>query len=530
MAKILLDYVFPISVIPTIPEASTGYLKQVCVVAKPKSGQEGNVGTIFECNTMAAVAARTDNANIQQLFDAGMAKVFVLLADSLVIADDLVAGAGDFWTVLIADDFTDEDLATDAVAASKKLQDILYTAKTAGAAGNAITVTYEDGNTGGAASASASGSDITVSIEDGVTTAATIASAIASDTDSNALVSTAVDAGDESDAQAAGTTTLENGADATIATAAVAASVKVQDILYTAKTAGVAGNDIAIIYLDTNTAGAASSSAAGSVITVSIESGVTTAATIATAVGSDTASNALVATAVDVGDESDPQVTQGSTPLVDGAAAILAVSDTIDVGAFDGVVGFASTDVSVCQTFGAAENRCAFFTSDANGAKNMMYAFGKLLSNLLNWTNQQYITMPVDDGVDTLGAAGSLFDDKVSFVIHDTDYGNRLALFTIGGKAVVAPYIGKNLRVDLQGRTLQYIGANQPAYTLTQAALLEQRLQEDIINVRYIQTGWIEAGVIEVKLLDDNFVASGFINIAEPKALWRMFGEMRSTL
>jgi hypothetical protein len=38
MAKILLDYLFPITAIEPTPAASTAFLKQVLVVAKPKDG------------------------------------------------------------------------------------------------------------------------------------------------------------------------------------------------------------------------------------------------------------------------------------------------------------------------------------------------------------------------------------------------------------------------------------------------------------------------------------------------------------
>ncbi len=424
MAKILLDYVFPISVVATTPEASTAFLKQVCVVAKPKSGQEGNVGNVYECTTMAEVADRTDNDNAQQLFNVGMSRVFVLLANDLDLTDGMVAGAGEFWTVLISDDFVDADIDTEgtpAVVATKHIQDVTYTAVTAGVDGNAITVAYANTNTGGAAA---------VSVTD-------------------------------------------------------------------------------------------------SAISVSIESGVTTAAAIVAAITDSVSASALLTAVADVGDETDPQVTVGATNLADGADATAGV---FDVGAFDGVVGYASDDRDVAADFATGENRCGFFVDSTNGAKNMFYAFGKLLSNLVTWGNQQYISMPVDDGIDTLGLANSCFDDKVSFVIHDSEFGNRLALFAVGGKAIVAPYIGKNLRLDLQSRFLSWTAANQPAYTLTEAALLEQRLQEDIINVRYIDTKLLDAAVIEVKLLQSNFVASGFIDIAEPKALWRMLGEMSSTL
>ncbi len=437
MAKILLDYVFPISVVASIPEVSTAFLKQVLVVVKPNEG--GEDGTITECVLMADVTAITDNTNAQQLFNAGMSKVFVLCTEDLDLAESIVAGLGDFWTVLISDDFDAEDLIgiggtpavpeVPAVKASLKIEDVLYTAVLAGEDGNAITITYTD------------------------TEVTPIATVVVTDTD----------------------------------------------------------------------------------IVIGIQAGVTTADTIADAVNADNDANDLVVALCDVGDETDPQAAHVEAPLEDGADLVPEVpavpgDGAFDVGAFDGVVGMSFDDADDAQGFGADENRCAFFTSVTNGGKNMFYAFGKLLSNLTNWGNQQYISMPVSDDVDTLGDANSLFDDKVSFVIHDEEFGNRLALFSAGGKAIAAPYIGKNLRVDLQGRTVSWIASNQPTYSLKNAALLEQRLQEDIINVRYINTQWIDAGVISVTLLQDNFVATGAIDIAEPKALWRMFGEMRSTL
>lgn len=197
-------------------------------------------------------------------------------------------------------------------------------------------------------------------------------------------------------------------------------------------------------------------------------------------------------------------------------------------GTFSGVIGVSSTDdVTFLPAQAAIANRSAFYTTSTNKAKNMFYAFGKLLSSL-NWRNQQFITMPVADDVDTLGDAESLFDDRVSFVISDSEFSNRLAFFVAGGKAITAPYIKRNLQVDMQSKALQYIAANQPAYTLTQAALLEDELQKVIDG--YVDEAEIDEGIVEVTLEEDNFVASGDINIAEPKALWRLPAEMRSTL
>lgn len=198
-----------------------------------------------------------------------------------------------------------------------------------------------------------------------------------------------------------------------------------------------------------------------------------------------------------------------------------------DLGAFKGVVGVSSVDDTFLATQAVIKNRSAFHTTTANKAKNMFFAFGKLLSNSLNWRNQQYIAMPFADDVATLGKANSLFDSKINFVISDSEFGNRLALFAAGGKAIVAPYVIKNLQIDMQSRALSYVSGNQPAYTPKNAALLEDEL--DKVVALYIENEWIESGDVEVELEQDNFIASGDILVSEPKALWRIFAEMRQT-
>lgn len=201
------------------------------------------------------------------------------------------------------------------------------------------------------------------------------------------------------------------------------------------------------------------------------------------------------------------------------------------IGDFGGVVGLASTSTSFCAEQAAFEKRCCFFTTVTNKSKNCFYAFGKLLSNPTDWKNQQYITMPLDDDVAILGNAESLFDDKVSFVISDDEFNTRLALFACGGKAIVSPYILRNLEIDLQSKGLQYVSANQPGYTLTQASLLEDELQKVIDgdglengNSGYVGRGWITEGTVRITLEEDNFVASGAINVPTPRALWRING------
>lgn len=203
------------------------------------------------------------------------------------------------------------------------------------------------------------------------------------------------------------------------------------------------------------------------------------------------------------------------------------------VGAFAGVTAGASADSAFCAEQAAIENRCWFKCTVTTKAKNCCYAFGKLLSNPTDWKNQQYITVPYDDEVEVLGNAETLFDDKVSFVISDDEFNKRLSLFACGGKSIVAPYIIRNLEIDLQSKGLQYVSANQPAYSLTQAALLEDELQKVIDgdglengNPGYIGKGWLTAGSVRVTLEEDDFIASGSITVPTPRSMWRINGTL----
>lgn len=306
--QVLLDYFFNITSIVPTSAASTAFLKQVCVVANPNAG--GTEGDITLCTTTAEVAAVTDNTEINELFSAGLARVYVLQASSLDLDAILDANQNLFYTLLISSDFGDTD--------------------------------------------------------------------------------------------------------------------------------------------------------------------------------------------------------------VDGA----------DFGTYEGVIGHASNDNAWLKAFAATEKRCAFYRN-GEGAKNMIYAFGKLLANQLSWANQQYVTMPYDSEVTTTGAAQTFFDDRVSFVITDGQYGKRLAFFAAGGKAIVAPYITKNLEIDLQSRGLTYISGNQPDYSIKHATLLEEELNQVVRD--YVDRGWIEGGIAEVKLEEANFIASCYINTTEPKGLWRVNGQSKQT-
>ena len=414
MAKILLDYVFPITVIENIPQASTAFLRQVCVVVKAKTGAESNIGTPALCTTMAQVLNITDNVDSQQLFSAGMTRVYILAMEELNLAEVLAIYGQDFFTVLISSDFVDADI--EASKASVKVGETTYTSKLTGKGGNDISITY----TGGA----------------------------------------------------------------------------------------TAGNEVVTVV--------------GKKISVQIESGASTQAQIRTKILASAPAMLLIdSPVVDSGDDGVTQVTVSETFLTGG--------DGFERGNFKGVVGFSSDDTEFAADFAAIENQVGFYGLDSNGAKNMFFAFGSLLSSV-SWNNQQYISMPFSDEVDELGEALNLFDEKVSFVIQDDEFSRRLALFAVGGKAIVAPYIIKDLCIKLQSRALTWINANRPQYTVKESSLLESKLQDDVIQKQFIDQDLIVAGEVQITLVNDNFVASGKINISEPKALWRVESVLRQTL
>lgn len=406
MAKFLLDYVFKILVNATITAPNTAFLKQLCLVVKPKMGVDPG---IYECTSMSAVAAKTDNTDAQQAFNAGLSKVYLLVTDDLDLAAAL-ASATQFFTILVTGDFREK-------FASAVIQDMVFEAADYGTDGNDIDLILVDG---------AGSTDVVGSI-------------------------------------------------------------------------GVVGT----------------------VITVTANAGVTKKSTVIEAILAKTEAMALLGSASVPEADEDETVVAGSIAFT-GGANFTALTG-LDLGTFKGVTGVS----------GPVEQQAALITQAAianrspwlGDVRNMVFAFAKLLSNASNWKNQQYIEMPYP-GVDTLGDAETLFDARVNFTITDDTYGNRLALFVAGGKAIVAPYVIKNLCIDLQGYALIWINKNNPDYNLTQASLLEDYLTQRVIEEIYIAQKWVTGASIEITLVQDNFVANAGINVVEPRALWRLTGEL----
>jgi hypothetical protein len=233
----------------------------------------------------------------------------------------------------------------------------------------------------------------------------------------------------------------------------------------------------------------------------------------------------LPTTSLDIADALETSEGDFFTILISSDFTDLGMAD-LDVGTFNGVVGVSSTDDAFLEAQAIIPNRAAFHTTTATKAKNMFYAFGKLLSNQLGWKNQQYIVLPFADDVDTTGEAENLFELRINFAISDSEYGQRLGFFVAGGKAITAPYILANLQLDLKSEAMQYVSSNMPDYTKSEAALIEDELKKVIES--YKERKWIESGEVAVKLEQENFVASAYIIVPDPKALWRIYAEMRT--
>lgn len=439
MAKILLDYFFKIMTINPTPAASTAFLKQACVVVKPKGGYGGVIGEVVLCTTNAQIAAVTDNTEAQQLLNAGLSRVYLMPVDDLYLSDFMEAAKNLFFTLLISSDFSDSDITVTAATGTITVSDYADLVS-----GDDDVVTIGGVAFTAQATAATPGDGTFQAHTNNHATAISLAAQINAHPVAKLLVSAEV----PSDGIVNLTALASNPWD---------------------------GNDVTVTYTDNDT-------------------------------------NVGIVLSGLVGGK-----------LSGGAG--------LDVGTFTGVVGMSSANTGFCATQAAKENTCCFFTNVTNKAKNMMFAFGKLLSNPTDWKNQQYIAMSYDDGVAVLGNAESLFDDKVSFVISDDEFSTRLSLFAAGGKAIAAPYILRNLEIDLQSKGLQYVSANQPAYSLVQASLLEDELQKVIDgdglengNPGYVGKGWITDGEVSVTLEQDNFVATSRISVPTPRALWRING------
>lgn len=126
------------------------------------------------------------------------------------------------------------DGLTYVVAATKEIQDLTYTAATAGSAGNSITVAYTAGGTAGSEVVTVVGTAISIQIEDGVSTADQIKAAFDLSADAIALASCAVSGVGGNAQNTVTATALAGGKDAS--------TVTIGGVVYTGKTSETASS------------------------------------------------------------------------------------------------------------------------------------------------------------------------------------------------------------------------------------------------------------------------------------------------
>lgn len=125
------------------------------------------------------------------------------------------------------------------------------------------------------------------------------------------------------------------------------AFIKKGDITFTAKDSGISGADISIEALDTDVAAACVVTVVGNKISLSIEGGVTTAATIAAAILASAPASLLITSVVDSGDEAVAQAAFSEDNLDYASIAVLGslvyVSATSGEAVGSGVAGAVAT-------------------------------------------------------------------------------------------------------------------------------------------------------------------------------------------
>jgi hypothetical protein len=197
-----------------------------------------------------------------------------------------------------------------ATLASVVIQDLTYTEKSLGLG---VTITYKTNGVAGAEVVTVLGHTISVSI--GSSTAAQIKAAIEAHNEAKDLVTIVVSGTGSTVQKSCASNPLLGGS------IALAASKQIGGILYTEKTAGVAGNSTTVAYAHHPTT--LSAVATGTDIVVTFNSGVTKMSAIMATIRADSACDALVSVTQVVPD-SEQLIAYAATPinLVGGADAV----------------------------------------------------------------------------------------------------------------------------------------------------------------------------------------------------------------
>jgi hypothetical protein len=177
------------------------------------------------------------------------------------------------------------------------------------------------------------------------------------------------------------------------------------------------------------------------------------------------------------------------------------------------------------EVFAIREKTCAFmYDNPTTNAYNMLLAFGSLLSAAA-WRNQQYIPSTKSVGsIIALGAAESLFADRISFFMSDNESGNRLGFFVAGGKSITTPYIDKQFLLEVQFEQTNHLTVNQPFNVAVERSELE-RIGDNLIE-EYLEAGYFDPDGVNDMVITEGvevFTVNGNVTTSPSIALWRVF-------
>jgi hypothetical protein len=109
LGESLNGYFMPIVVKPAPTPTALGYLKRICLVAKPKGGVNKQ---FIQITDSTKISDYTTNTNGYQLLQS-LGSIYLAVCNNLSTLDDLInPNISEFFTLLLSDDYAEADIAT----------------------------------------------------------------------------------------------------------------------------------------------------------------------------------------------------------------------------------------------------------------------------------------------------------------------------------------------------------------------------------------------------------------------------------
>lgn len=304
--------------------------------------------------------------------------------------------------------------------------------------------------------------------------------------------------------------------------ASVKAFLVVQDITYTALKGGTQGNSITIQYANTATAGAETVTVTGNAILVGIQSGVSTATQVNTAIGASAAALLLITRAI-TGTGSNAQITAAATNLATGAGEFLTARFTSEK--YSGTPD--TTESAQIRTDRQSSGQVVTGLT-VNGGHSIELAKETAIEDFLEsamfstWDTSftsKTRNFAIDDTAKTITAVtGSFVTDGL--VVGDiielsnfVDSGNNVPVMVTGVTALVLNYAGPTGMVTCASESATYIRADKLTIGTTKQSLTIEKTFLDLTTKAIVYKGSIvsqmELNVEYGSLISGSFDTSG---------------------